>query len=491
MQAPVGIPGGVRGGGLGDGLMRGLQGFQQGMQLGETVRAAKARRKMDKLLSSLGNKTPTQDQFKKIARLVGPEAANDLLSFHHGLQDLTDKQRVASMQDFAQNVDMLGTLTETLSGVPEEQRMGVFENWVRNFAMTGAEQGGGPNPASMRMLSLARSVYRDGDFSDQRLQRASGIAAMGGQYQQIMDARAERSSRERIAATKADADVAVAQAKGPRQTNEEINWKLAGDIAQASGGNRWDIFDQLTRGTPDADLDGNRQSLTGDGPRNLGDPDGGGGGSGFIDANFDADGNVIPGSVGDVLSLAQGGAGVAPGQTAPVTATGSSPQAGSGAAAAATPQGSVAGADTSQRQNMYDAIVMAESGGSPDAVSPKGARGLMQIMPRTARKPGFGLPNVFELADQMGIPYAGKTDKAVARLLENPELNRAFGENYFNALMEEFGGDMTSALVAYNWGPGSARKWIEGGSKFSELPTETRKYVTSVFGHFRKSMERG
>ena len=41
--------------------------------------------------------------------------------------------------------------------------------------------------------------------------------------------------------------------------------------------------------------------------------------------------------------------------------------------------------------NLYKAIEQIESGGDPDALSSKGARGLMQVMPSTARKPGYGI----------------------------------------------------------------------------------------------------
>ena len=360
--------------------------------------------------------------------------------------------------------------------------------------MTGAEQSGGPNPASMRMLSLARSVYRDGDFSDQRLQRASGIAAMGGQYQQIMDARAERSSRERIAGIKAQSDVDIARINADKNlTKEEKLWKFAQYLQKSRGGNVPDIFAYLMNNVPEADLDGNIESIMRGVPFNIG-TDQGAGGTDLLDASYDADGNVVPGSVEDVLGLGQGGAGAVPGQAAPVPATGSPARSGSGAAAASTDptvspgsggrQNSGQEAETwslrdafskiftrrpaafggktfrelwkeerelgpkwkrekeseggarqtsgqlgTDSDNLFESIIKAESGGDPSAVSPKGARGLMQIMPDTARQPGFDLPNVFELADEMGIPYAGKTDKAVARLLENPELNRAFGEN--------------------------------------------------------------
>ena len=49
---------------------------------------------------------------------------------------------------------------------------------------------------------------------------------------------------------------------------------------------------------------------------------------------------------------------------------------------------------------------------------------------------------------------------------------------------------MVSALVAYNWGPENARKWIEDGEVFRSLPAETRQYIFNVFEN-RKSMGSG
>lgn len=104
-------------------------------------------------------------------------------------------------------------------------------------------------------------------------------------------------------------------------------------------------------------------------------------------------------------------------------------------------------------------VIWQESRGKPDAVSPVGAIGLMQIMPDTAKSPGFGL-----------APIAHKD-------LWDPEKNKAFGTKYLQKMLDRYGGDTTRALVAYNWGPGNADEW-DGNT--ASLPAETRDYVAKI-----------
>ena len=102
------------------------------------------------------------------------------------------------------------------------------------------------------------------------------------------------------------------------------------------------------------------------------------------------------------------------------------------------------------------AVIEAESGQSPGAVSPKGAVGLMQVLPETAAL--------------MGLP-----DPA------NPTTNLDAGCGYLANLIESFGGDIELALAAYNAGPGAVRRW--GG-----VPPfrETRAFVTRVAAAYQR-----
>lgn len=96
------------------------------------------------------------------------------------------------------------------------------------------------------------------------------------------------------------------------------------------------------------------------------------------------------------------------------------------------------------------AMMQTESAFKPGAVSPKGATGLMQLMPGTAR--------------EMGV-----TD------IRDPQQNISGGVRYYNQMLNRFGGDRDKAIQAYNAGPGAVEKY--GGT----VPyAETRDYLQKV-----------
>jgi hypothetical protein len=108
--------------------------------------------------------------------------------------------------------------------------------------------------------------------------------------------------------------------------------------------------------------------------------------------------------------------------------------------------------------DFFKSVIAAESGGNPNAVSKKGAKGLAQLMPGTARDPGYGVE--------------GTKD-------DSPEENKRVGKDYLNALIEKYG-NLDYALAAYNWGPGNVDKWIKNGADPKKLPKETREYIPKV-----------
>ena len=111
------------------------------------------------------------------------------------------------------------------------------------------------------------------------------------------------------------------------------------------------------------------------------------------------------------------------------------------------------------REQLLKAIEQVESGGRRDAVSPKGARGRMQVMPATARQPGYRVK-----------PARNETEEEYTRV----------GRDYAMALLNHYGGDLEATLVAYNYGPTNANKWIASGRNKRKLPDETRNYITKV-----------
>lgn len=99
-------------------------------------------------------------------------------------------------------------------------------------------------------------------------------------------------------------------------------------------------------------------------------------------------------------------------------------------------------------------VMMAESGGNATAVSPKKARGLMQLMPGTAK--------------DLGVDP------------DDPNENVHGGVKYLGQMMAKYDNDSRLALIAYNWGPAATDKWIRSGADVSALPDETRNYVLKI-----------
>jgi hypothetical protein len=90
--------------------------------------------------------------------------------------------------------------------------------------------------------------------------------------------------------------------------------------------------------------------------------------------------------------------------------------------------------------------------------SSKGALGEMQVMPATARDPGFG------------IKPAQNND---------PNELRRVGDEYANVLLNRYR-DPKLAMIAYNMGPGATDKWLAAGADISKLPKETQGYIRGV-----------
>ncbi|GAA0510833.1 DNA transfer protein [Tatumella terrea] len=99
------------------------------------------------------------------------------------------------------------------------------------------------------------------------------------------------------------------------------------------------------------------------------------------------------------------------------------------------------------------AVISKESSGNPNALSPKGAIGLGQVMPETAKGMGYN-PERLKSDPDMQVDAAGK---------------------YLGQMLRQNGGDVTSALASYNWGPGNVQKYQSGQNQ--AMPQETQEYI--------------
>ncbi|MDP6180801.1 MAG: lytic transglycosylase domain-containing protein [Desulfatiglandales bacterium] len=110
---------------------------------------------------------------------------------------------------------------------------------------------------------------------------------------------------------------------------------------------------------------------------------------------------------------------------------------------------------------LVKAIIITESDYNPHAVSKKGAKGLMQLMPVTARS--LGVEDAF-----------------------NPEQNIHAGVRYFKSLLKQFDGDVKLALATYNAGSSNVRHY-NGIPPFKD----TKRYLKKVYRYYEFYKKKG
>ncbi|WP_324709411.1 lytic transglycosylase domain-containing protein [Pseudomonas citronellolis] len=125
---------------------------------------------------------------------------------------------------------------------------------------------------------------------------------------------------------------------------------------------------------------------------------------------------------------------------------------------------------------LVDSLIDHESAGDVAAVSAKGARGLMQLMPDTAR----------EMAAKLGLEFDPQ------RLTQDGAYNRQLGSAYLDEMLQRYDGHRALALAAYNAGPGRVDEWlksngdprrgeISGEAWIERIPfEETRRYTRGI-----------
>jgi soluble lytic murein transglycosylase-like protein len=109
--------------------------------------------------------------------------------------------------------------------------------------------------------------------------------------------------------------------------------------------------------------------------------------------------------------------------------------------------------------DLVNSVILVESGFDPNAVSPKGARGLMQLMPQTAAR--------------MGVQNA-----------MDPAANVEGGTRYLGELLSRYHNDLSKALAAYNAGPDRVEQY-HGVPPYPE----TLAYVARIIGEFNRKKE--
>lgn len=116
--------------------------------------------------------------------------------------------------------------------------------------------------------------------------------------------------------------------------------------------------------------------------------------------------------------------------------------------------------------DLIKAVIAVESGFDAEAVSPKGAVGLMQLMPATAER--FGV--------------AANKNRSMQQQLSDPAVNIPAGARYLSYLMNLFPGRLDLVLAAYNAGEGAVNKYGKSVPPYKE----TLNYVKAVTGIYEQ-----
>lgn len=126
------------------------------------------------------------------------------------------------------------------------------------------------------------------------------------------------------------------------------------------------------------------------------------------------------------------------------------------------------------------AVIRVESNYRDDPKSPKGALGIMQVMPETAEW----------INEREGLKLNKQEE------LLKPSVNIRVGTAFLGFLLEQFQGNQVLAVASYNAGQGNVNKWLSNRIWDGQLDTveqipfwETRKYVSKVMYYYKKYQE--
>ena len=152
------------------------------------------------------------------------------------------------------------------------------------------------------------------------------------------------------------------------------------------------------------------------------------------------------------------------------------PQYGSGASGVYATKTSTGATNYQASPSLVHGVMQQESNFNPTIMSPTGAMGLMQLMPKTAAEVSSNLKLPYGLSDMTGNPT---TDPRA-----NPDTNTYMGRTYLNQMLNAYGGNVNNAVSAYNAGPSKTNSVLAGNSTFAP---ETLGYTPAVMKYMAQA----
>ena len=122
------------------------------------------------------------------------------------------------------------------------------------------------------------------------------------------------------------------------------------------------------------------------------------------------------------------------------------------------------GAPSGKMWSLVHGITRQESSFDRTAMSRVGARGLMQLMPGTAR----------EESGKVGVGYD------LGRLTSDPSYNVMLGSSYFQRMVRQWGGNYVLAVASYNAGAGNVRKWVARYGDPRSANVDTLRWIEQI-----------
>ncbi|MDP1908653.1 MAG: lytic transglycosylase domain-containing protein, partial [Hyphomicrobium sp.] len=122
------------------------------------------------------------------------------------------------------------------------------------------------------------------------------------------------------------------------------------------------------------------------------------------------------------------------------------------------------GAPSGKIWSLVHGITRQESSFDRGAMSRVGARGMMQLMPGTAR----------EESGKVGVGYD------LGRLTSDPSYNVMLGSSYFQRMLRQWGGNYVLAVASYNAGAGNVRKWVARYGDPRNANVDTLRWIEQI-----------